>query len=76
MSSLVIETRPVSATGLAITEDTLVVDLDDGLSRWIRPNQLIGLLERSGFAVELLPNISAAPVQEQPLGAGLRVAGS
>jgi twitching motility protein PilT len=54
-----------------------VVDLEDGLSRSSRPNQLIGLLERSGFPVEL-PTDLGEPVaqQEQPLGAGLRVAGS
>jgi twitching motility protein PilT len=53
-----------------------VVDLDVGLSRSSRPSQLIGLLERSGFPVELPPDLSTAPAQEQPLGAGLRVAGS
>jgi twitching motility protein PilT len=53
-----------------------VVDLDVGLSRSSRPGQLIGQLERSGFPVELPPDLSAAPAQEQPLGAGLRVAGS
>src|SRR6058998_1371303 len=49
-----------------------VVDLEVGLSRSSRRNQLIGLLERSGFPVELPPDLSAAPAQEQPLGAGLR----
>jgi twitching motility protein PilT len=53
-----------------------IVDLDVGLSRSSRPGQLIGLLERSGFPVDLPPDLSAAPTQEQPLGAGLRVAGS
>jgi twitching motility protein PilT len=54
-----------------------VVDFEMGLSRSSRPNQLIGLLERSGFPVELSPDLSAqAPEPEQPLGAGLRVAGS
>jgi twitching motility protein PilT len=53
-----------------------IVDLDVGLSRSSRPSQLIGLLERSGFPVDLPPDLSAAPAQEQPLGAGLRVAGS
>jgi twitching motility protein PilT len=55
-----------------------VVDLEDGLSRSSRPSQLIGLLERSGFAVELPADLSepSAQHQEQPLGAGLRVAGS
>jgi len=54
-----------------------VVDLEVGLSRSSRGSQLIGLLERSGFPVELAPDLSAVPAaQEQPLGAGLRVAGS
>jgi twitching motility protein PilT len=53
-----------------------VVDLEVGLSRSSRPSQLIGLLERSGFPVDLPPDLSAAPAQEQSLGAGLRVAGS
>src|SRR3954463_10961784 len=54
-----------------------VVDLDVGLSRSSRPLQLIGLLERSGFPVDLPPDLSEVPpAQEQPLGAGLRVAGS
>src|SRR6058998_51095 len=49
-----------------------VIELEVGLSRSSRRNQLIGLLERSGFPVELPPDLSAAPAQEQPLGAGLR----
>jgi twitching motility protein PilT len=55
-----------------------VVDLEDGLSRSSRPSQLIGLLERSGFAVDLPSDLNEAlaPEKEQPLGAGLRVAGS
>ena len=54
-----------------------VVDLEIGLSRSSRPSQLIGLLERSGFPVEIVPDLSgAAPVEEPSLGAGLRVAGS
>ena len=39
-----------------------VVDLRDrALSRSSHPDQLIGLLERSGFAVELPPDLSAQP---------------
>jgi twitching motility protein PilT len=56
-----------------------VVDLELGLSRSSRPNQLIGMLERSGFAVDLPADLNEAlaqPQQEQALGAGLRVAGS
>ena len=54
-----------------------IVDFEVGLSRSSRPSQLIGLLERSGFPVELPPDLSAQPKAETPpLGAGLRVAGS
>ena len=54
-----------------------VVDLETGLSRSSRPSQLIGLLERSGFPVEVAPDLSQSLEPEQPsLGAGLRVAGS
>jgi twitching motility protein PilT len=55
-----------------------VVELEVGLSRSSRPSQLIGLLERSGFPVELSSDLGEplAEQQEQPLGAGLRVAGS
>ncbi|MFL5981459.1 MAG: type IV pilus twitching motility protein PilT [Gaiellaceae bacterium] len=54
-----------------------IVDLEVGLSRSSRPGQLIGQLERSGFPVELQPDLTAVPkVEEAPLGAGLRVAGS
>ena len=53
-----------------------IVDLEIGLSRSSRPSQLIGLLERSGFPAEITPDLSAPPVEEPSLGAGLRVAGS
>ena len=54
-----------------------IVDFEVGLSRSSRPSQLIGLLERSGFPVELPPDLNAQHKAEQaPLGAGLRVAGS
>jgi hypothetical protein len=54
-----------------------VVDLDMGLSRSSRPSQLIGLLERSGFPVDLSQDLNDSLAQEQPsMGAGLRVAGS
>ena len=53
-----------------------IVNLELGLSRSSRPSQLIGLLERSGFPVEITPDLSAPPVEEPSLGAGLRVAGS
>jgi twitching motility protein PilT len=53
-----------------------VVNLEAGLSRSSRPQQLIGLLERAGFPVDLPPDLSEAPQDEPPLAAGLRVAGS
>jgi twitching motility protein PilT len=54
-----------------------IVDLDMGLSRSSRPSQLIGLLERSGFPVDLPQDLNDSLAQEQSsMGAGLRVAGS
>src|SRR5256714_56475 len=53
-----------------------VVDFEVALSRSSRPAQLIGLLERTGFPVELPTDPSEQPAEEAPLGAGLRVAGS
>src|SRR5919112_798664 len=51
-----------------------VVDLEMGVSRSSRPNQLIGLLERAGFPVDLPADLNDAPkAEEAPLGAGLRV---
>jgi twitching motility protein PilT len=55
-----------------------VVGLELGLSRSSRPSQLIGMLERSGFPVDLPADLNEAlaqPQQEQTLGGGLRVAG-
>jgi twitching motility protein PilT len=52
-----------------------VVDVDVGLSRSSRRAQLIGILERNGFPVEIPVDLSE-PQGEAPLGAGLRVAGS
>jgi twitching motility protein PilT len=55
-----------------------IVDFQAGLSCSSRPAQLVGLLERAGFPVEL-PQDLKAPDQQQDeplLGAGLRVAGS
>jgi twitching motility protein PilT len=55
-----------------------VVEVEIALSRSSRPNQLIGLLERSGFPVQLTADLNESVPQEQeaPMGAGLRVAGS
>jgi len=53
-----------------------IVEFEDGLSRSSRPGQLIGLLERSGFEIELPPDLSEPEQKEASLGAGLRVAGS
>src|SRR5919198_1060454 len=53
-----------------------VVDFEIAITRSSRPAQLVGLLERSGFHVEVSPDLSAPQAEEAPLGAGLRVAGS
>src|SRR5213592_2513736 len=53
-----------------------IVTMDVGLTRSSRPSQLIGLLERSGFPVDLTPDLNHTAAQEAPMGAGLRVAGS
>jgi twitching motility protein PilT len=54
-----------------------VVGLEDGLSRSSRPSQLIGLLERSGFPVDMPADLNASLAEEPPsIGGGLRVAGS
>jgi len=54
-----------------------VVAVELGLSRSSRPSQLIGMLERSGFPVNLPADLNEALAQpqEQTLGGGLRVAG-
>jgi twitching motility protein PilT len=52
-----------------------VVDVEVGLSRSSRRAQLIGILERNGFPVEVPADLSELQA-EAPLGAGLRVAGS
>jgi len=52
-----------------------VVTFEAGVTRSSRPAQLIGLLERAGFPVDVPPDLSK-PHDEQPLAAGLRVAGS
>jgi twitching motility protein PilT len=51
-----------------------VVDFEVGLSRSSRPAQLIGLLERAGFPVEVPSDVDNQGEPAQ-LGAGLRVAG-
>src|SRR5919197_641772 len=53
-----------------------VVELEVGLSRSSRPAQLIGLLERAGFEVNVPVEHDAQPAAAPQLGAGLRVAGS
>jgi twitching motility protein PilT len=52
-----------------------VVDFEAGLTRSSRPQQLIGLLERAGFPVEVPPDLNQPP-KEESLAAGLRLAGS
>ena len=54
-----------------------VITFEAGLARSSRPAQLIGVLERAGFPVELPTDVSEPhDEQPQPLAAGLRVAGS
>ncbi len=52
-----------------------VVEFEVGLTRSSRPAQLIGVLERAGFPVEGPADLNRTN-DEQPLAAGLRVAGS
>jgi len=77
-----------TAKGMQTMEQSLadliqrrVVTVEDGLSRSSRPQQLIGILERAGFPVDLQQvavemNEGTAAHEEPALGAGLRVAGS
>jgi twitching motility protein PilT len=53
-----------------------IVKVDVALSRSSRPAQLVGLLERAGFTVDLPPDLNKPPQNEPSLAAGLRVAGS
>jgi twitching motility protein PilT len=53
-----------------------VVELEVGLSRSSRPAQLVGLLERAGFEVNVSLDGDDEPAAPPPFGAGLRVAGS
>src|SRR5918912_135204 len=56
---------------------TRIVKFDDGLSRSSRPQQLIGILERAGFPVDIAKPVDLSAIEDEPaLGAGLRVAGS
>src|SRR6266705_531733 len=50
-----------------------VVDFEIGLSRSSRPAQLVGLLERTGFEVQLPADPDDQSVAAAPLGVGLRV---
>jgi twitching motility protein PilT len=52
-----------------------VVDFEVGLTRSSRPQQLIGLLERAGFPVDVPADLNETK-SEGPLAGGLRVAGS
>src|SRR5919201_1528910 len=55
-----------------------IVTFEDGLTRSSRPEQLIGILERAGFAIPAQQaNVDLSAIEQEPsLGAGLRVAGS
>ena len=67
-----------TARGMMTMEQSLadlalrrVVDIETAISRSSRPDQLIGILERSGMPIEMLRQANGAPVQP----AGLRAAG-
>src|SRR5947208_2217068 len=54
-----------------------VVTVEDALNRSSRPQQLIGILERAGFPVDVAKPVDLNAIDDVPaLGAGLRVAGS
>jgi twitching motility protein PilT len=53
-----------------------VVNLEDALARSSRPEQLLGILERQGYDVNGAMAALQAQQMQQPVGAGLRVAGS
>jgi twitching motility protein PilT len=53
-----------------------VVDFQVALTRSSRPQQLIGLLERAGFPVDLPPDLNGHQQPADSLGTGLRVAGA
>src|SRR6266568_2935309 len=55
-----------------------VVKVEDALNRSSRPQQLIGILERAGFPVDMhKASVDLSGMEEEPaLGSGLRVAGS
>jgi Tfp pilus assembly ATPase PilU len=53
-----------------------VVKLEDALTRSSRPEQLLGILERQGFDVNGAMAALQAQAAQQPVGAGLRVAGA
>src|SRR5438270_5376090 len=56
---------------------TGVVRFEDALSRSSHPQQLIGILERAGFPVDVAKPVDLNAIDDGPaLGAGLRVAGS
>ncbi len=71
-----------TARGMLTMEQSLadlalrrVVNLEDAITRSSRPDQLMGILERSGMPVEMLRhNGSSAPPPAQP-ASGLRAAG-
>ena len=73
-----------SSRGMQTMEQSLadliqrgVITFEAGLARSSRPAQLIGVLERAGFPVELPTDVSQPhDEQPEPLVAGLRVAGS
>jgi len=53
-----------------------VVNLEEALTRSSRPEQLLGILERQGYDVNGSMAALQAQAAQQPVGAGLRVAGA
>jgi twitching motility protein PilT len=73
-----------TARGMQTMEQSLahliqhrVVTVEDGLSRSSRPQQLVGILERAGFPVDVRTADFGGAAADEPaaLGSGLRVAG-
>src|SRR5207248_6761205 len=72
-----------TAKGMQTMEQSLahliqhqIVTLEEGLARSSKPEQLIGILERAGFPVNLPAAADPGGAHEQPaFGGGLRVAG-
>jgi twitching motility protein PilT len=72
-----------TAKGMQTMEQSLahliqhrIVTLEEGLARSSKPEQLIGILERAGFPVNISAAVDLGVAPEPAFGGGLRVAGS